>query len=174
MATWWEWTTVLPGKLQSTPLNLNKLQITQWFEFSGVRFLFEWTFFLNFVSRGSVWIQWGVHYSRVYVKRCRLYSHRTVWRHSVCLLIYVRFCRECFCLPGLKSCPHCEQQWTSSITRRANRPASYIFSSLFINRLLFASFSGVQYNNFIMEFLSVIALNRIKYTRVHIFYFEIF
>ena len=66
--------------LQSTPLNFEQkyaknVRITRWFEFSGVRILCESTFFLDFMSRGSVWIQWVVHLTRVYIKWCRLYLY---------------------------------------------------------------------------------------------------
>ena len=55
--------------LQSKPLNLKKM-CTYFFELhDDLNFqLFSVTF-----SRGSIRIRWGVHLTRIYIKRCRLY-----------------------------------------------------------------------------------------------------
>ena len=55
--------------LQSTALNLNKKYAKKWFELhddSNFQ-LFELTFLLNSVSRGSVRMQPSVHLPRVYI-----------------------------------------------------------------------------------------------------------
>lgn len=62
--------------------------------------------------------------------------------------------------PGRKSWPHWEQQWTSSIAMRDRRPSPYIFCTLVMKFLLFASFSGVIYSSLSFPFLFNMSCNK--------------